>query len=320
MIKSVTYKENKGRLYAIVTRDTPSRGDEINITIRNADDEFTHTKFLPNEGAEVSIDLTPYCKAYMTDKLGNVLIAKGIVDGAQKNFSVLVKVSNGYALYYNGYDFPHVGILTKLPYLQVSKSSEGNVDAIHIGVIVADDGNITVSTDQESIALPTSLAEVISFCTLEGNTTHIRMFDNYNVWPDEDIQNNYLRVRAVPRGMNTRRLIWRNELGGIDAWSFEFLRESTFATTSEVFYSTLNGYTRTNRQYERLNVVETREVDERVADALAYITASPDVYLWDYETNKPIPIDIVSEECRTYSDTELTSIQIAYRPKERETL
>lgn len=321
MIKSVTYKENKGRLYAIVTRDTPSRGDKINITIRNADDEFTHTKFLPNEGAEVSIDLTPYCKAYMTGKLGNVLIAKGVVDGMQKNFSVMVQVSNGNAFLYNGYYLlPHVGILTKLPYLQVSKSSEGNVDAIHIGVNVADDGNFTVSTDQESIALPASLAETISFCTLEGNTTHIRMLDNYNVWLDEDIQNNYLRVRTVPRGMNTRRLIWRNEAGGVDAWSFEFLREKTFATTSEVFYSTLNGYTRTNRQYERLNVVETREVDERVAEALAFITASPDVYLWDYEINKPIPIDIVTEECRTYSDTELTSIQIAYRIKERETL
>lgn len=320
MIKSVTYKENKGRLYAIVTRDTPSCGDNINITIQNADDEFTHTKFLPNEGAEVSIDLTPYCKAYITGKLGDVLTAKGIVDGWQKNFSVFVHVTNGYSRPYNGYHLPQVGILTKLPYLQVSKSSEGNVDSIHIGVIVADDGDIIVSTDQESITLPTSLAEGISFCTLEGNTTHIRMFDNYNVWPDEDIRNNYLRVRTVPRGMNTRRLIWRNELGGIDAWSFEFLREKTFATTSEVFYSTLNGYTRTNRQYERLNVVETREVDERVADALAYITASPDVYLWDYETNKPIPIDIVTEECRTYSDTELTSIQIAYRLKERETL
>ena len=116
--------------------------------------------------------------------------------------------------------------------------------------------------------------------------------------------------------MNTRRLVWLNEVGGIDSWSFEFLRESNFATISEVFYSSTKGYTRTNRQSERLHTVETRELDDITADVVSYILASPEVYL--EENGVLVPIDIVTEECRTYSDTELSGVQVSYRKRKRE--
>ena len=83
-----------------------------------------------------------------------------------------------------------------------------------------------------------------------------------------------------------------------------------------LFYSATKGYTRTNRISERAHIIETRELDDLTADVVAYVIASPEVYLWDNGTL--VPIDIVTEECRTYSDTELSSIQVAYRLKERE--
>ena len=317
MIKYSTYEEDKGRLYAIVTRDTPSRDDKIDIVIRNADDEYTHTKYLPNAGTEVSIDLTPYCKAYMTGKLSDVLQVAGPVDAWNLNIGVRGGVKGNYLYDFSGYPSQR-GILTKLPYLQVSRDNNGRADSIYLGVIASDDMEGFIDSDTSSI--PLLKDERLQFCSISGDTKQLRMYDKEDNYKESEFINPRITVRTVPRGMNTRRLIWRNELGGIDAWSFEFLRESTFATTSEVFYSALNGYTRTNRQYERVNIVETRELDDITANVLAYITASPEVYLWDYEKNTAIPVDVITEECRTYSDTELTSIQIAYRPKEREVL
>ena len=324
MITDYYFRENKGRLFAVVSRNTIGENDSVEIAITNTENTHIHTKYLPKFGGGVSIDITPYCKAYMTGKLSSVLVSPSniIVSGTQNDLSVSAGITNtsGGSHMFNGYTPRNYGILTKLPYLQVSKSSKGAVDRLFLGVLIPDEGAFTMRTDSEEVDFPTNLADIISFYAFGQETQSVQMSDMLGIYEDADILNSHQKVRTVPRGMYTRRLIWRNELGGIDAWSFEFLREKTFATTSEVFYSTLNGYTRTNRQHERLNIVETREVDERVADALAYITASPDVYLWDYETNKPIPIDIVTEECRTYSDTELTSIQIAYRLKERDTL
>ena len=183
-----------------------------------------------------------------------------------------------------------------------------------------DDSDVEVCTDRGCSQIQQEGNYDLIHHRITGGGKYVQLNDMSGNYGEDELKNMYIPVRTVPRGMNTRRLIWRNELGGVDTWSFEFLRESTFATTSDVFYSTLNGYTRTNRHFERVNIVETREVDDRVANALAYITASPEVYLYDYEREDYIPIDIVTEECRTYSDTELTSIQIAYRPKEREVL
>ena len=207
-----------------------------------------------------------------------------------------------------------------MPYLQVSRANNGKADYLHLGVRIPDDGEIILNPDADYIELPMTAEEDLLFASISGDANNIVIADISDIYEGSEFLNNNIPVRTVPRGINTRRLVWRNEMGGVDAWSFEFLRESTFAATSEVFYSTIKGYTRTNRQYERVNIIETREVDEKVASALAYITASPEVYLYDYEREDYIPIDIITEECRTYSDTELTSIQIAYRPKEREVL
>ena len=318
MITTVGYREDKGRLYADITREDVTVDNSITIVVTNSEGEHTHTKFLPPVGKSLTIDLTPYCKAYLTGKLSDALTA-GIVAGLAKGLSVRVSALDPYYYIYGGHKHLY-GILTKLPYLQVSRANNGKADYLHLGVCIPDDGEIILNHDTDYIELANTPDKDLLYATINGDNDNIVIADISDVYEGSEFLNNNIPVRTVPRGMNTRRLIWRNELGGIDAWSFEFLRESTFATTSDVFYSTLNGYTRTNRQYERVNIVETREVDDITANVLAYITASPEVYLWDYDTKKPIPVDIITEECRTYSDTELTSIQIAYRPKEREVL
>lgn len=316
MIKGASFTEEKGRLYVSVERDDES-DDKIDIIIKNYEGEYTHTKYLPKADQEVSIDLTPYCKAYMTGKIAIIFEESEPINGFTQNFSVNASIKGLiHHVRFSGYPQQY-GILTKLPYLQVSEARNGSVDPLYLGVYVDDDMEPFIDTDTVSVELLRDPA--IQFCTIPGDAKSLYLNDKGGIYGDHNFINPRMSVRTVPRGMNTRRLVWRNEMGGIDSWSFEFLRESTFATTSDVFYSTLNGYTRTNRQHERLNIIETREVDDRVADALAYITASPEVYLLDY-TNPPIAVDVVTEECRTYSDTELTSIQIAYRPKERNTL
>ena len=316
-MKGAIFTEGNGRLY--VTTEREEGDDKVDIVIKNYEGEYTHTKYLPNTGHEVTIDLTPYCKAYMNGTIQFLLEESdpSPVDSLSAGLGVTAKLAGiTYPARFSGYPQQY-GILTKLPYLQVSEARNGSVDPLYLGVYGDDDMAPFIDTDTVSIELLRT--PNMQFCTIPGDAKSLHLNDKNGIYDDHNFINPRMSVRTVPRGMNTRRLVWRNELGGIDSWSFEFLRESTFSTTSDVFYSTLNGYTRTNRQYERLNIIETREVDDRVANALAYITASPEVYLIDY-TNMPIAVDVVTEECRTYSDTELTSIQIAYRPKLREVL
>lgn len=319
MITNIAYKIEKGRIYATITRDTIVEGEIITIK-PSANNNTTYTKYLPNEGLVLDIDLTPYCKSAIFADLRDVI---GALEGNNDFHFVGSRLGTIAYPQVNDADnentFYHDNIsgtpkvLTKLPYLQISRG-----DVIFLALSTYKDialrvvsGNFDVTmlpnklkeTDILYIAIPSGFG-IANTLVLENNQGYI---DRPNI-----------PIRVVPGGMNTRRLIWRNELGGIDAWSFEFLRESSFATSSEVFYSSTNGYTRTNRISERVHIIETRELDDITAEVVAYVIASPEVYLMENDTL--IPIDIVTEECRTYSDTELTAIQVAYRLKEREML
>lgn len=313
------FKFYKGRTLFELNRDDVTTDDRVTIKVTNSQGERNYTKFLPSFMEKLTVDLTPYCKAHIIGNLRDML-QEGEGEGLWYDMSVWVNIPEAsYGTLVDGYNPEDFGILTNLPYLQISQA-DGDIDPIELIIRIPDDADVEICTDRGCYQLRQDGNYDLIHNRIIGGGGFVQLNDISGNYGEDELKNMYLPVRTVPRGMNTRRLIWRNELGGVDAWSFEFLRESNFTTTSDVFYSTLKGYTRANRQYERVNIVETREVDDRVADALAYITASPEVYLYDYERDDYIPIDIVTEECRTYSDTELTSIQIAYRPKEREVL
>lgn len=311
MITNISYKIEKGRIYATITRNAIVEGEQVVIDVAGN----TFYKYLPNAGEVVQIDITPYCESSLR-KMGEVLNAmpdNSTAYGVAKGVAVIpdLEQQRGHQLYYKnatntkGYGY---GVLTKLPYLQMSEG--GNLFVV---VKISDDYLETLNCGDQDIDIE-STGEIEDLCIVRfrpnDRAFSLELSDNMGYGGAN------IPIRTVPTGMNTRRLVWINEVGGIDSWSFEFLRESSFATSSEVFYSSTKGYTRTNRISERAHIIETRELDDITASVVAYVIASPQVYL--EENGTLTPIDIVTEECRTYSDTELSSIQVAYRLKERE--
>lgn len=320
MITSATFSVKKGRIYATITRDSITEGERIDIRAVDA------TKYLPSAGLTVTIDLTPYILSSITGDFCTLL--NGITEGEIRYFNaynlstqVDFQTEDNRNFYmYEAYWRDKIansvyGLLTRLPYMQVAHNGSAYDSVIICANGYDDDSNHIAVGDKTSATFSTNDSGVIATRITPMEAAPIVL--NSTAYAQGDFARHTIPLRSIPRGMNTRRLIWRNELGGIDSWYFEALRESSFATTSDVFYSA-NGYTRTNRQYERQHIVETRELDDLTADVVAYVIASPEVYLYDYDTDTLTPIDIVTEECRTYSDTKLTAIQVAYRLKERE--
>lgn len=314
MIKNIVSKIVKGRMYATITRDSIVEGEYITIKPSQGSDA-SYKKYLPNEGLVVDIDITPYCDSAITGCIKDVYdsISHGEMMDAQTfntACSPVVNVRSLYTIYYPNIRATDNRLLTKLPYLQVSE--DAGAYTLLLAFHASDDAQFEIEYDGDSLPLAGLNVETLVYLCIntESAPQYLKVHDLL------DNVSATFPIRTVPSGMNTRRLVWLNEVGGIDSWSFEFLRESSFATSSEVFYSATKGYTRTNRISERAHIIETRELDDITASVVAYVIASPQVYL--EENGTLTPIDIVTEECRTYSDTELSSIQVAYRLKERE--
>lgn len=312
MITNIAYKIEKGRIYATITRNAIVEGEYIMIDVAGN----TFYKYLPNAGEVVQIDITPYCESSLRDmgEVLNALPANSTTYGVGQGIAVIPSIQQeiGEQIYYKNISSLSTILLTKLPYLQMSEGGD-----LYVAIHAPDDYSEQLSCGDVKISITGTedvvLEDVWIVRIRPTSNAYALTLTNYMNYGGVNIP-----IRTVPSGMNTRRLVWLNEIGGIDAWSFEFLRESSFATTSEVFYSSTIGYTRTNRISERTHIIETRELDDITASVVAYVIASPEVYLM--ENGTLVPIDIVTEECRTYSDTELTAIQVAYRLKERETL
>ena len=319
MIEFIDFRAEKERRYADITRSSITEGENMSIIIDNGEIERYFVKYLPSEGKNITIDLTPYCQAMSLDGMKEALDRGDEMSSYYGRGGCLVNVeyNDGESVTsYLPYDTwkDYAGILTKLPYLQVSYEGE-DTDPIIFSAFTWDDGNMHIvcgAAEQQILKNDDNFSFLFQF---KQYAQYVEVRDQLY---EGEMKRFVIPVRKVPRGMNTRRLIWRNEMGGYDAWCFEHLRESSFATTSESFYSTTKGYTRTNRKSEMLHTVETRELDDLTAEVVAYIIASPEVYLWDYATNTAERIDIVTEECRTYSDTELSGVQVSYRKRKRE--
>lgn len=308
MITNIHNEIDRGRIYAIITRDSIAEGEQIAIDV--AGKRFY--KYLPNAGESVRIDITPYCASALRDMgdVLNALSANNKVYGVAEGVATIPDINQerGGVLFFKNVASHSNPLLTKLPTLQMSEGC-----SLYVAMKVTDDYNEQLSCGNVTISIIGN-GDIEDLCIVRIRPTSaansLTLTDNMGYGGAN------LPIRNVPSGMNTRRLVWLNEVGGIDSWSFEFLRESSLSTSSEVFYTSTKGYTRINRQYERQHVVETRELDDLTADVVAYVIASPEVYL--EENGKLVPIDIVTESSRTYSDTELTTIQVAYRLRERE--
>ena len=322
MITSVDYAVRNGRIFAIVRRESSTENEVVTICIPTAEAPYEYTKYLPNVTNVVEIDLTPYCEAYlrkdMIEWVGQT-IANDYSLGTEDNYSVKPylredKGVNGTA-YYRNCGNREYGLLTKLPYLQLQNDSPSESYELLLCFHCPGDDRIELRCGDVERTLHTDGYDDIIGVRLQVSKVSKPRELVINSYAEYDYRTNF-PIRIVQGGMNTRRLVWLNEVGGIDSWSFEFLRESNFATTSEVFYSSTDGYTRLNRKSERLHTVETRELDDLTAEVVAYVIASPEVYV--IEDGALVPIDIVTEECRTYSDTELSGVQVSYRKRKRE--
>ena len=307
MITNISYKIEKGRIYATITRNAIVEGEQIVIDVAGN----TFYKYLPNAGEVVQIDITPYCESSLRDmgEVLNALPANSTTYGVADGIAVIpdIEQKRGNQLYYKNIYDNNTVLLTKLPYLQMSEG--GN---LYVAIRVTDDYREQLSCGDVQISI-IGRGDIEDFQIVRIRPNNANAL---TLTKDMGYGGVALPIRTVPTGMNTRRLVWINEVGGIDSWSFEFLRESSFATSSEVFYSATKGYTRTNRISERAHIIETRELDDITASVVAYVIASPEVYL--EENGKLTPIDIVTEECRTYSDTELSGVQVSYRKRKRE--
>ena len=123
-----------------------------------------------------------------------------------------------------------------------------------------------------------------------------------------------IRYVFKPMGLNGVRLAWINKYGALDLWNFDHLREENIAVQTEKIY-TKDGYVPISMEKEKQITIETKELPKAALEALSYILSSPAVWLVgnDYE-----PIDIITDSCRVYSDSELSALQITYRAKQRE--
>lgn len=139
-----------------------------------------------------------------------------------------------------------------------------------------------------------------------------------------DFLNKTANVRYLlrPVGLNNKRLCWVNRYGVLEFWNFDHLREESYAVATDKIY-TAEGYKTISVEAEERVTVETKELPKDVMKALSYILTSPAVWLVDDKGNgltadNFTPIDILTEECRVYSDSELSTMQITYRQKQRE--
>lgn len=134
------------------------------------------------------------------------------------------------------------------------------------------------------------------------------------------VYSEHIKYIIRPMALNGKRLAWVNKYGAIDFWNFDYLREQNFVSSSEVIYTT-NGYRKINAQAEKQYTIETKELTQQALEALSFIICAPKVWVvTDDIIGAPTfeEVQIITEECRVYSDSELSALQIVYRPIKRD--
>lgn len=202
--------------------------------------------------------------------------------------------------------------LSDLPYLLVTPNmlygwTIGNASG---GSIYYNGGDGRISNDTN---IPDALAMCENWTAGIGAGTLLL----WSSWLNRNISVPYI---SRPLGLNGVRLAWVNQYGAIDFWNFDFMRERKFGVETSRIYQNAQydtGYTRLGTTAETTYTAESRELPQDILAALSYIIASPAVW-WLTAGGGQTEIDIITDECRIFSDTELSTLQIEFRPKERD--
>ena len=214
---------------------------------------------------------------------------------------------NAPALY--GFITMRDGWLSDLPYMLVSPNmlyglTIGNVPAG--GVVEFGPNAVTNNSDViDAIGYYDNWSDTL------GNDLKFNYRTSWEVNPHE------IRVVSKPLGLNGVRIAWINRYGCVDFWNFDFCRERNLAVETKKIYTGNAGYQTLGATAETTYTVETRELTQDILAALSQILYSPAVWIVGADgTTKEI--DIISDECRIFSDTELSTLQLEYRPKMRD--
>lgn len=307
-ISSVTFRVDGRQCYADVVQTAAARRTVI---------IGQYSKIITEQAQ--TINLTPYLREMF---IYSAPTEEG--DLLRDNRAVLPVVTiDGVDYYadrvYNG-SSNMAQVATKLPYRLIAPRQ---TDVLYCGNVYDDEGvKIYYNGTQINGETPDSNAgNAISILSMrvggitQSGDVKVQYYHQQGGIESEHI----IRYVVKPMGLNGVRLAWINELGGVDMWNFDHFREQSFGASSETIY-THNGYVKLNQSAEQLYTVETREATSDALNALSYIIASPMVWLvTDDLTGNPTyeEVDIVTEECKTFSDADVLALQIAYRAKKR---
>ena len=293
-INYISFSHEKGQVFAQVSQ---SAAEKTTIQIPNRDETIHYSKVVTEKMQ--TINLTPYLRSefeYSAHKNGDIMVnGNGILPVIKVNGYPYMARTGYWGQYSND-----KGICSDLPYRLVA---EGQGDVI--SVVLEPVG----SCPEIGAMNATSTTSLFAKSVKPTGDIEVTVFDN------DGIEAESQRIRYVfrPMGLNGVRIAWINKYGALDFWNFDHLREENIAVQTEKIY-TKDGYVPISMEKEKQITIETKELPKAALEALSYILCSPAVWLVDnYE-----PIDIITDSCRVYSDSELSALQITYRAKQRE--
>lgn len=293
-INYISFSHEKGQVFAQVSQ---SAAEKTTLQIPNRDETIHYSKVITEKMQ--TINLTPYLRSefeYKPLQNGDITVnGNGILPVIKVNGKAYI-ASTAYWGQYSS----DKAICSDLPYRLIA---EGQSDVI--SVLLEPQGSCP------ALGLRNSTSTTSLFARVNTPKSDI----DVAVLGDDDIELESQRIRYVfrPMGLNGVRLAWINKYGALDFWNFDHLREENIAVQTEKIY-TKDGYVPIAMQKEKQITIETKELPKAALEALSYILCSPAVWMADnYE-----PIDIVTDSCRVYSDSELSALQITYRAKQRE--
>lgn len=293
-ISSVTFRFERNQCFADILQ---TEAEAKSIKIGNFAKRITEYS--------QSVNITPYLRAeFSYQPLLNGLLS----NSPMAKIPFIVADGIGYSAtrpYFVGSIALPQNIASDLPYRVVAN---GQTDIISAGLKVGDEMRVgdedVRATRRDDVG---SIAVKVTTPTI-----------------DVDFLNKTAKVRYLlrPVGLNNKRLCWVNRYGVLEFWNFDHLREQSYTAATDKIY-TAEGYKTISVEAEERVTVETKELPQDVMKALSYILISPAVWLVDDKGNgltadNFTPIDILTEECRVYSDSELSTMQIMYRQKQRE--
>lgn len=293
-INYIAFTQDKGEVFAQVSQ---SAAEKTTLQIPNRDETIHYSKVITEKMQ--TINLTPYLRSefeYKPLQNGDITVnGNGILPVIKVN-GIPYMASTAYWGQFSN----DKAICSDLPYRLIA---EGQRDVI--SVLLEPQGSCP------ALGLNNSTSTTSLFARVNTPKSDI----DVAVLGDDNIEIESQRIRYVfrPMGLNGVRLCWINKYGALDFWNFDHLREENIAVQTEKIY-TKDGYVPIAMQKEKQITIETKELPKAALEALSYILCSPAV--WMADNNEPI--DIVTDSCRVYSDSELSTLQITYRAKQRE--